>query len=82
MSESNKYDFLEGNRATFFLFLPIMFLVMEIYEKGWMNIDIIGYIVSTSVALLVLVGLNWGAKKFNLWLDTRREIKKANMRKV
>jgi hypothetical protein len=82
MSEQNKYDFLKGDRAIYYVFLPIIFLVIEIYNKGLSDVDYLGYVVSTSGALLVLEGLNWTAKKFNIWLDTRRETKKAKMRKV
>jgi uncharacterized PurR-regulated membrane protein YhhQ (DUF165 family) len=81
MSEKNKYDFLEGNRAIFYVLLPIMFLVMDIYNNGWGNIEILRFIVSTFVPILVLEGLNLAVIKFNMWIDAKREIRKANMRK-
>ncbi len=81
MSEEKNYDFLAGNRITYYVFLSIMFLVMEVYKNGWNNIDYLGFIVSTTVALLVLNGLNWGVKKFNMWLEAKRDIKKAALRK-
>lgn len=82
MSEEKKYDFLAGNKKIFFIFLPIMFLVMEVFRNGWSNIDYLGFIISTSISILVLIGLNWCVIKFNMWLDAKREIKKANMRKI
>lgn len=82
MSEKNKYDFLEGNRTIFYVFLPIMFLVMDIYNNGWTSIEYLKYLVSTFVPIIVLEGLNRAVIKFNMWLDARREIKNSKMRKV
>lgn len=81
MSEKNKYDFLEGNRAIFYVLLPILFLLLGIFTNDWGSFEYIGFFVSASASLLVLEGLNWAVKKFNMWIDSKREIRKANMRK-
>lgn len=82
MSEKNKYDFLIGNRTIFYVLLPIMFLVLGIFTNDWGSFEYIGFFVSASASLLVLEGLNWAVKKFNMWLDVRRGIRKADMRKI
>lgn len=81
MSEKNEYDILVGNRIIFYVFLPILFLLLGIFTNDWGSFEYIGFFVSASASLLVLEGLNWAVKKFNIWLDVRREIRKANMRK-
>lgn len=81
MSEKNEYDFLIGNRAIFYVLLPIMFLVFGIFTNDWGSFEYLGFFVSTSASLLVLEGLNWVVIKFNMWIDAKREIRKANTRK-
>ncbi|MFA7327847.1 MAG: hypothetical protein WC121_14365 [Candidatus Kapaibacterium sp.] len=77
MSEENKYGFMEGNRTIFYILLPVMQLIIEISSNGWGNFDYLRFIVSNSIPLLILEGLNWLSEKLDKWLEKRKFLKKS-----
>lgn len=81
MSEEKKCGFIRGNRLTFYVGLPVVFVIYHISSTGWQETDYLGLIVSLIVVLIVMTGLDWLVVKWEIWLDKKladRKLRKKN----
>lgn len=73
MTDVKEYGVIRNNKFIFYVLLPIIMIIYDFSSTSWHEIDFVGIIVSLTVVLIIMTGLDWLLVKWEIWLDKKLE---------